>query len=463
MKIEDTIAKIFLDSAYDELSPEVVEISKKQVLDGIAVALAGSNAEGVADLVEIVKEWGGSKQASIINYGIRVPAPHAAQINAAMIHALDFDDSSDVAVMHPGVCILATCLAMAEYTGKLSGQDLILCLALGTNLVHRLGRATRPHGSLVDIGWHTTPMYGVLGSAAVSAKILGLSVEQMHNSLGIAYHQASGNLQCIYDGALTKRMGPGFAARNGIISALMAKKGLTGATNWLTGKAGLINLFHQGDFDTDILVEDFEKCFDSLDLTFKPYPCCRITHAFIDATLHLMNEFNIDVDSIESISIFAGEGAYSLCSPLEIKQNPRNTVDAQFSIPWVVATAASKGKVKMADFSDKAVHDPATRKIAQTTHAYLDNNLVGHGIQPGRITIKTISGQDFTKQIDYPLGNPHNPMSSAAVIDKFLDCNAYALHPISKENTDKLIGLTKNLEKVRNVIEIIQKISCCNT
>jgi len=458
MNVEGLIAEAFLNVKYDDIPSDIIDITKKQILDGLGVILAGSQASGVRELVELLKEWGSIEQATIFGYGIKVSAPNAAQANATMMHALDFDDSSDSAAMHPGTTVLPTCLALAEWQGKLSGKDFITCMALGTNLIHRLGRATRPNGSLVSIGWHTTSLYGIFGSAGISGRVLGLTLDEMNNAFGIAYHQAAGNLQCVHDGALTKRMGAGFAARGGMVSALMAQRGITGTGNWLTGRAGLINVYHNGDFDVDTLASDFVKKYDSIYLTFKPYPCCRIIHAFIDAVLKLINDHNITEAQIEEISVFAGEGAYALCVPFEVRSHPRNAVDSQFSVPWVVATAVVKKKVALSDFTEKAINDEHIIQVAGKIKAQLDPQLVGHGIQPGRVTIKTTEGKAYTAQIDQPLGNPENPLSFESIVDKFRDCASHSVKVIPKKGIDDVIELVRNLEQVDNVMDLCSKI-----
>ncbi len=458
MNVEETLVSNILKTGYEDIPHNIVQITKRQILDGLGVILAGTTADGIKELVELMQEWGGAEQATIIGHGIKVPAPNAAQVNAAMMHALDFDDSSDVAAMHPGVPILSTCLALAEYLGKLSGRDFITCMALGTNFVHRMGRATRPKGALVNIGWHTTSMYGYLGSAAISSKILNLNPTQTLNAFGIAFHQSAGTLQCVFDGAQTKRMGAGFAARGGMVAALMARKGITGASHWLTGLAGMINVYHNGDFDTNILLKDFTTRFDALDLTFKPYPCCRITHCFIDAALKLINENGITKDMVKEITVFGGEGAYNLCVPLEDRCSPKNTVASQFSVPWAVATAIVKRKATISDFGERAIKDPATLDITHKITPILDGSLVGHGIQPGKITIKTLDGKEFTAQEDCPLGNPEKPMSQAQFEAKFRDCASHAIKPLSEKKIARLTGLVNNLEQLDDVTEIIKSL-----
>jgi 2-methylcitrate dehydratase PrpD len=139
----------------------------------------------------------------------KVPAPQAALVNAAMGHALDFDDTFDRAgSIHPGTSVFAVSFAVAEALGGVSGRDLLLAVTLGLDVSCRVALA-----ATVDRGWHRTAAMGIFGATAAAGKLLGLNVEQMVHAFGIAYSQAAGNRQCILDGALTKRLQAGQAAR----------------------------------------------------------------------------------------------------------------------------------------------------------------------------------------------------------------------------------------------------------
>ena len=282
--------KNFIGIKYEDIPAAAVEAVRNEVLDSLATAIGGSMKEGVGELVNLIKEWGGTEQSTIIAYGIRCPAPNAAQVNGTMIHALDYDDGNPSALVHVGCVTVSSCFAVAERVGKTSGKEYMTAIALGADLMSRLSLASRPGSNMLMSGWHPTALYGYLGAAGIAGRLLGLDEDRMTNALGIAYHQCAGNMQCIKDGAMTKRMGPGLAAKGGITAALMAERGITGAKNALEGEAGLFNVYHGGDYDVRILTSDLGKRFEVENLGFKPYPCCGHTHAFIDATLSLASK-----------------------------------------------------------------------------------------------------------------------------------------------------------------------------
>ena len=154
-------------------------------------------------------------------------------------------------------------------------------------------------------------------------------------------------------------MGPGMAVRGGIASALMAKRGITGARNCLEGKSGMYQVYHGGSYSREALVDELGTRFEGINVSIKPYPCCRGVHPFIDAALALVAKYDIRPEDVESILINCGEGTYFLlATPLEAKARPRNFVDSQFSIIWGVATAIARRRATLDDFTEEAIKSP---------------------------------------------------------------------------------------------------------
>ena len=260
-------------------------------------------------------------------------------------------------------------------------------MALGSDFICRLGLATRPGENIHQYGWHLTTLYGYMTAAAVAGRLLGLDAAGLTNAIGIGYHQSSGNGQCVKDGALTKRMGPGMAVRGGIASALMAKRGITGARNSLEGKSGIYQVYHQGRYSREALVGDLGKRFESVNVSIKPYPCCRGVHPFIDAGLGLVAKHDIRPQDVEGILINCGEGTnYLLATPFEAKARPRTFVDSQFSIVWGVATAIARRRAGLDDFTQEAIESAdileVTAKISVEVDHDLDRGDVGHRACP---------------------------------------------------------------------------------
>jgi 2-methylcitrate dehydratase PrpD len=451
-------AKNFTQTSYERLPQNVVEATKKLILDQIGVSLAGSAHSGVKKLKGLLTEWGGRKESTVLCYGGMLPAIHAAQINATMGHAVEYDDTHDSAMVHATVVTVPVGLAMAEYKGGLNGRDFITAVALGIDMLCRLGLATRPDSNLMGAGWHFTTLYGFMAAAGVAGKILEFDEEKLVNSFGIGYHQGSGNGQAVLDGANSKSMGPGFAVRGGIAAALMAKNGITGASNSIEGHFGLINLYHQGSFGTKILTADLGKHFEVTNISIKPFPCCRAIHAFIDAALTIVNETGIKAGDVQEIDIITYEGpAKVLGLPLELKCRPPTTIDAQFSIPWAVATAVARGKVTMEHYTDKAIHSQDILEVASKTKVEVDTEpSPTHVVDPGRVKITTKDGKVYFKQVDHALGSPEFPLTFNDCAEKFRDCASHAIKEFSRDNIERAINMIEQLENVEDVREIIK-------
>lgn len=450
-------ARNFIDVKYDDLPEKVVYETKKQVLDYIGVALGGYGQAGAKEIRELAIEWGGAQQSTIIGSGVKVPAPNAAQVNATMVHSLDFDDVHEAAIIHPGVVTISTALAMAEYRGGLSGKDFIQAVAVGGDMISRMGLATRPGDNVHKYGWHLTTLNGFMTAAAVAAKILGLTEDEIINAIGIGYHQSSGNGQAVKDGVLTKRLGPGFAVRGGIQAAMLAQKGVTGARNSMEGVQGFYYVYHGNCYSRDILVGELGTRFESENISIKPYPCCRGTHPTIDATLELVRENDIPPDNVESIKIWAGRGTLDLLAlPLEVKAKPRNFVDSQFSLVWGCATAIVKKRVTLSSYTETAIREKDILDVAAKVSVEYEPKFDTGGLEPVYIEIRMKDGKVFKKLMETATGSPEKPATFDEVIGKFNGCIEFSELPMPGENAEKVIKAVRELEKMGDIQELIK-------
>jgi len=460
-------AKDLVKAKYEDIPDAVVEETKKHILDFLGVAVAGSSKPGVRELLEVVADWGGKKESTVLSYGNEVPAPNAAQVNATMGHALDYDDIGNGG--HSAVVVVPTCMAAAERKGKVSGKEFVTSVILGVEIMCRMGLAlklgqkTRPAAGAPGAGepyggWHSTPLYGFIAAAGVTGRMLGLGEEGILNAFGIAYHQCSGNGQCVIEGTLTKRMGPGFAARGGITAALMAEKGITGVKNSLEGKNGLFNLYHRGEYDASALKTGLTERFDGLKVAIKPFPCCAGTHAHIDAALRLVKEHNIRPEDVQEITILDNDPNNVLIYPLEARSHPQKTIDSQFSIPWGVAVAVARRQVTIGDFSEQAINSRSILEISDKIHAGVDQGLVGaDGLDIAKVKIITRSGKTFVaEQAGGSQGSHREPLSFSECAAKFRDCASYSVKQIPDNKINQVIALIGELEKAADVSEVFK-------
>lgn len=455
MDLVRTVSSHIIQTKYESLPSEIVETTKRLIMDSVAVAYAGKSAAGLKEIIEIFKDWGGKAESSIWFDGGKLPCACAAQINATMIHAHDFDDTHDNGLIHTGVTTVSTAFAMAEQVGGISGKELITAIALAVELGVRLCLSVRT--SMFDSGWHYTTLNGNFSSTAVAGKLLGLDEKELISAFGLAYHQAGGNLQGLHDGVLAKRMGPGFSVRNGITASLMAKKGITGSRNVFQGKDGLFHVYHRDSCDAGILANGLGETFEIVNLSFKPYPCCRENHTAIDAALEIRKQHNVRPEDIASVNIYGGKHMIELLGrPLKSKQNPSSTVEAQFSLPWTVACALLHGSVQLSHFTTDAIKDPAILGVSNKIDAIADSSLDTRDISPARVEILTKEKKSYSHQVDVPYGSPQNPMNFQSLGDKLQACFNAVNGSSEAQKAEKIVECINEFEKLEDANEIVR-------
>ncbi len=407
-----------------DLSSEVIDAAKANIFDTTACATGGYSADGVQDLAGLVTDWGGKPEATIWCTDRRVPAPMAAWVNGMMSHARDFDDTHDAAVLHAGVSVIPAAVAAAETAPEATGADLVAGVVVGLELISRLGMATTV--GIIESGYMYTSLFGHFAATAAAARVLRLDAGQTRNALGIAYSQAAGNHQVTRDAALTKRVQPGFAAKTGLISTAMSRIGIRGAQQTFEGVDGLFRTYFHDRYDPARLREGLGTTFDFVDLSYKPYPCCRFNHTAIDAALALRPRIG-DPSAIRAIRIGVNNQAYeAVCTPPDIRRAPRTVVQAQFSIPYTVAAALVTGGVGLNDLSGPALARPEILALAARTECRVDDGIEaawGRSISPAHVEVETENGT-FSHRVDYPRGHVRNRMTRADFEAKMAGCLA---------------------------------------
>jgi len=429
---------------FEDLPPEVVEYCKLLIMDSFGVTFPGFSAPGCSEIVELTRRWGGSGSTVLI-HGNEAAPPFAALANSTMMHALDFDDTLDASALHTFVTVLPAGLATAEYRGEVDGKALITALVLGVDMICRVSLGIRR-----PLSWIRTSTCGSFGAAVTAGKILRLDHEKLTNTLGLAYSQTSGNAQGLVEGRLVKRMQPGFAARSGLISAFLAHSGITGSHNFLEGPYGFYNLYERGEYDAGPVVEKLGEHYTLLDLSLKPYPCCRMTHAAIDAALELRNGIDDPAQDIEEIQVSASKMVKDMVGkPFVIGTDPQ--VDAQFSIPYTVSAALLNGDVFLKDFEMEAIMNENISALAKRVKVTPDPNLPDKDILHAKMTIRMKNGQNHEASINAPLGNPARPLTLSHAKEKFRKCLAQSDVEFDDGRTNELLSMIEELEYVQDV------------
>ncbi|MEW6672556.1 MAG: MmgE/PrpD family protein [Thermodesulfobacteriota bacterium] len=428
---------------FDDLPPETVTAAKKAAIDTLGAAIAGSSAAGVAPAAALMREWAGKPESTVLVFGDKLPVIQSAFVNSMMAHALDFDDIHDKVAIHASCSVVPTALAMAECLGGLQGKDLVTAIAVGVEVASRIGLSILEQ----ERGWHLSAVCGTMANAAVAGKLLGLDYDQMRNTLGIAYSQASGTLQSLVDGTLTKRMQPGFAARSGILSACLAKKGLTGPVNFLEGKFGLFKLFFGDKCAPEAMVDQLGSRFEINSLGSKPYPCCRLSHTAVDAVLELLAEDTFSLDEVQTIDVYGSSAMNTMCGkPYAISATSQ--IDAQFSLQYLLILTILKKRIRIDDFSGEAVRD--SRIIGQVDKVKVHVSPDIRNRWGAIVKVKLRDGRMLSRRVDIPKGQPENPMQWSEYVEKFNNCAGYAAKPLNPKNLEQFVELVEALESVED-------------
>ena len=434
------------------LPAATVRATCRDILDTLGCLLGGSDAPGIDIMRRHVLRTGGSAEASVLLAGRRVPAQAAALINGAMAHALDFDDTHDLAgAIHPGAPVLAASLAATEARGGVPGAEFVLAVALGLDVACRVALASRQ-----DRGWHRTAAMGIFGATAAASRLLGLNATQTRHALGIALSQAAGSRQCIDDGAMTKRFQAGQAASAGVLSAQLAAGGFTGAERVFSGRFGFLALYQPADRETERLTRGLGEVWEGDGLSLKPYPCFRPSHAAIDAAIAIHRELDLGQGAgaraaIAKVVLETDEGSYrDQLAPGTRRRRPTHVIEAQFSTPFLVAVALAQGRVGIDDVAD--VDNAAALALAEVIEG---RPVAGKARGFARLTVTLADGRTATREVADPSGSPAAPIGEAELEAKFHDCAGHAVVKLAPATIAATIKQVRRLPELGDAREII--------
>jgi 2-methylcitrate dehydratase PrpD len=348
--VTERLAAFVVEARCDALPPPVVHQAKRSVMNLFAVALAGCRDATVESALSCLAAFSGGGTAALIGRRERLDALNAAFLNAAGANVLDFCDTHTPTAIHPTAPLVPALLALAELQ-RVSGRDLLLALVLGQEAECRIGLSLSP--SHYNKGWHITATCGVFGAAAGCGKLLGLSTEQMVWALGSAATQAAGLCECL--GTPAKSIGVGNAARNGLLSALLASRNFAGPAEPLNGAQGY---FHALGETADLSwCSGFGDSWEILKTSYKPYPCGFVMHPVIDCVLDWRQ-----THPAAAVSKVVVTGNPLLGARAD-RPNISTGREAQVSVQHAVAAALLAGQAGLDQFTDACVQDPQVHAL----------------------------------------------------------------------------------------------------
>ncbi len=440
--IQEQLATFIFEASYEALPAEALAMGRLCVLDWLGSVYAGKGARPAVAMLLVAKSLGGNPEATLLPDGSRSSAYMAALVNAAASHVVEMDDLHKGSILHPAAPVVPAALAMAEREGA-SGQEFLAALVVGYEVAIRAGEAMGPSHYRF---WHTTGTCGTFGAAAAASKILGLSRPEVAMALGSAGTQAAGLWEFLVDGAMSKQLHPAKAAADGLLAALLAEQGFTAATRIFEGEKGFGRAM-AGEADLDRLTRDLGIAPPRiLSISFKAHAACYHIHSAIDAALEIRRKFPGPPADVERVQVALYPAALDLLERVEA----RDPYTAKFNIPFCVATALVYGQVGLSAFTPDRLADPKIRAIVPRISLVRDAEL-GKAYPecwPAVVEVTTRAGQGHTARVDFPKGDPKNPMSQEEVVAKFHNLATPAL---SEAQRGKAVEAILHLERVENM------------
>jgi 2-methylcitrate dehydratase PrpD len=447
MAITQELARYCHRTNFNDLSEEVVDCAKYRFLDFISVACRGSKEDPSQTVYRFVKEMN-KGEGVIVGTKERAPYLYAALANGTASHAIEMDDVHNEASLHPGVVVFPSVLAAGEMAGA-SGKSFIVAAVLGYEVITRLGRALGPENSYKR-GFHPTGTCGPFASSVACSKMMGLQEEQILNAMGISGSQAAGSMEYLAQGAWTKPFHAGWAAHSGMVAALLSSKGFKGPTSILEGRDGFLHAYSDGS-DPSKVLEGIGSTFQILRASVKPHACCRYMQPPIDAVLKIINENNLRPEQVKKIKVgVLKAGAPLIAEPIESKVNPQSIVDAQFSMPFGAAAAVLYGKAGLKEFQLSTIQSRPVREMMRKVECFIDPELDRTFPKQWRASAEILTEDEkrYSVTIEYPKGDPENPLSWEELIERFHDLSGQMM---KREQRLKIVEEVKRLDGIKDV------------
>jgi 2-methylcitrate dehydratase PrpD len=426
----------------------VVAAVKRHLTDVLGVALAAAPLPFAEMAVRAAEALSGGKgESTIIGRRERLAPVWSALVNGALAHGLDFDDTHEEAVVHVSCSVAPAALAAAEAHGA-DGPRFLAALTLGMETAVRLGLAAP--GAFHDRGFHPTGVCGAYAATAVAGSIAGLDAGRLADALGLAGSMAAGTMEFLTDGTWAKRVHAGWAAHGGLVAVELASRGFTGPRATLDGRFGFYRS-HLGEsgWAVDTVTRDLGRRWHLLDIALKPYPCCHMTHAFIDCAASLRREPGVTPADIAAVECFIHPREMPIvCEPEESKLIPQTDYDAKFSLPYTVAAMFVRGHVNLNDFTDAAIRDPAVLDLARRVRSLPDPSANYPHCFPGRMRLTLRDGRVLERDEPINRGSAGRPLGADEVRDKF---RHNAARVLSSERIDALLAAIEAIDRASNV------------
>lgn len=433
---------------YDDLPDDVRKRAHLVLLDTLGCALAGAGTEEVAQIRRaMLQANGGRGDASFWGTIDKAPLPLAALANGAAVHAREIDDFGGCA--HSGAVVIPAALGMAARTGA-SGKDLLTAIVVGYDIARRVMDGGGGYQAFKKLGWHSTSACGGFGAAAAAAKLLGLDVQHIQWALGYAGSNAGGTWAYIPDGAMSKRVHPGFAAHTGVVAAYLAANDVTGPTQIFEAPWGGYYPTYVGATATpDKAVDGLGRDFRIRLVGFKPYAACRGIHSSVDVMIALRRQHKVSAADVKQVIV---RGSPTHMKQLA-KQDVETMLDAQFSLPYSIATTLVSGGAMLDQYTADALKRPEVRDLAKRVHIKHEPS-VEDGDEP-YLDVELNDGRTLTDRVLIARGDCENPLPEDELRGKFRTAASATLNTQQIERLEHAIMHTETLADSRELVALM--------
>lgn len=403
----------------NNISKKILIQARYAFIDYLSCAIAGSVYLKDKDIYYIKALGGTSESSSILGTKFKTDKLTAALINGINSHVLELDDGHRGGALHVGATVFSALLAVSEQE-TISSTDFLYGSIIGYEAVIRLACAIQPGNKLR--GYHATSTCGVIGATLGIATALHFDKEQTKSAISAAVTCASGVLEMQEDGSDLKPFNVGHAAMNAVSCAYLGKARFKAPDDAIGGKRGFLKVMTE-DSNPEWLT-DFSGTSDTLmieQIYQKTYASCRHTHPAIEAALILRHKIltfsKYHFSDIISIKV----ETYKLAVTGHDHKDIQGVSSAKMSLPFCVALSLIKGTADLEAFSKNNIYDKEILTLMEKVSVVTNDNLTLL-VPQKRASILTITMSDgfsYYQRIDYPKGEPENPLTDRELLEKF--------------------------------------------
>jgi len=453
--LTEQIAEYAAKLRYEDLPGNVIEVQKRSLADGLACMVAGTGYSKESRLFTsyaLSQSRGG--RCTLLGSDEKTLPGLAALANGALSHVLDFEDSHEKALVHPNAVSIPTLMALAQETGNISGKEFLTAMVVASDVCCRLDLAIKE--DLLKYGWNMPPIHGGMGAVMGAANMLRLDAGQIQDAIAIQMTSMSSSGQAALSrDSVIRAVRDGFAAQSAVGAVLLAREGLPARFDRaLEGELGYFHAYARGHYEPEAVLEGLGERFESANISFKPWPCCRATHAALEIVRNLARQNEIKPEDVENIHIVMQEIGRMVFEPVEVKYRPKLAEIAKLSMPFVIATMLEYGTVELESFSAQRLSDPKIAGLAQKVTYEIDKTLTKASNKQTIVTIKMNDGRSYTAENRFPLGCVENPLSDEDMYSKFFDCMSAGIKKFSAEKIKRIFNIIMNIEKEQNINDL---------